>query len=170
MRWLLLLLALPLAPAKAVQAQLPLFVGGLAGGAFNTDDNLPGGSGGGFTFQTNIGLRLPRVAFGGEYGEHRTGGDFKTRVFGAFVRLPSAGNGPVRLYLTAGLGAYQVTPTSGASSTTAGGSLGPGADLTLIPRRLGFVVEARFHSTFDRLPRINRQQFIAILGGLELRL
>lgn len=169
MRWLVLPVLLSFS-ATVVQAQLPLFATGLAGGAFFTDDNLPGGGGGGFAFQTDLGLRYPRVAFGGEFGEYRTGGDFKTRVFGGFIRLPSAGNGPVHLYFAAGLGAYQALPSTGGSRTTAGGSLGPGADITLVPHRLGLLIEARFHSTFDRLSGINRQQFLALLGGIELRL
>jgi hypothetical protein len=170
MRWLALLVLLPMAPIQPVRAQVPLFVSGLAGGAFTTDDDAPSGAGGGFAFQVDVGLRLRRVAVGGELGQHSTARNLKAKLFGGFVRLPSLASGPVRLYFVAGLGAYRLSPSGGGTSTTVGGSLGPGVAIALQNTRLGILLEVRFHATFDHLPRLNRQQFIAALGGLELRL
>jgi len=99
------------------------------------------------------------------------GGDFKSNVYGGFVRFPSLiGEGPVQVYLVAGLGNYRFDPSSGRGSSTVGGSLGPGVNIRLrgSPVAVGF--EARFHSTFDRLARINNQQFLSVVGGLELGL
>ncbi len=154
---------------SAATAQVPLVVAGFAGVAFPTDASTPGETSGGFSFQTEVGLRLHRATFGAEFGQHKIGGDAKTRVFGGFARLPSIfGDGPVQLYLVASLGAYQFDPSAGKSSTTAGGSLGPGVTIRIRNAPVAFDVEARFHSTFDKLPRINNQQFISVLGGLEL--
>ena len=166
--WVLLGL-LSLTPG-GLNAQVPLIVAGYAGAAFNTDENTPNEGGGGFSYQTQIGLRLRQVSFGGEFGQHSTGGDFKTRVFGGFTRFPSfLGDGPVQIYLTLGLGAYQFSPSRARSSTTLGGSLGPGVNFGLRRTPVAFNLEARFHSTFDRLPTINNQQFISAIGGIELR-
>jgi hypothetical protein len=166
----LLLLALSLTPGGLV-AQLPLMAAGFAGAAVNTDENSPGGGSGGFSFQTELGVRLPRVTFGAELSQHQTGGDLKSRVYGGFVRLPSfLGEGPVTIYLVAGLGNYRFDPSAGKGSSTVGGSLGPGVSFRLGEVPLAVNLEARFHSTFEKLPRINNQQFVSVLGGLELRL
>jgi hypothetical protein len=167
----LLLAALEMGQPTRAEAQLPVFLAGYAGAAFTTNDNSPGENGGGFSFQTEVGIRLARVSFGAEFGQHTTGGDFKSKVYGGFVRLPSLiGEGPVQVYLVAGLGNYRFDPSGGKGSSTVGGSLGPGVSLRLrgSPVALGF--EARFHSTFERLPSINNQQFISVVGGLELGL
>jgi hypothetical protein len=165
----LLLAALAAGLPVRAAAQLPLFVSGYAGAAFNTDDNSPGESSGGFAFQTDVGIRLARVGFGAEFGQHNTGGDLKSKVYGGFVRLPSfMGEGPVQLYLVAGLGFYRFDPSAGKGSSTVGGSLGPGVTFRLRGTPVAVGLEARFHSTFDKLPRINNQQFVSVLGGLDL--
>jgi hypothetical protein len=167
--WALALLLVGLLPA-GLAAQLPVFVSGTAGGAFNTDENTPGGTSGGFAYQTQLGLRLAHVAFGGEYASYSTGADVTSRVFGGFVRFPSyLGDSPTQIYLALGLGVYRFSPSAGKGSTTAGGSLGPGVSIGLRNVPVAFVAEVRFHSTFDKLPRINNQQYIAVLGGAELR-
>jgi hypothetical protein len=163
-------LALLVLPAK-LAGQVPLMVAGFAGGAFNTDQNTPGEGSGGFSFQAEAGVRLRHLSVGGEYAQHKTGGDFKTRVYGGFLRVPSyLGESPIQIYLVLGLGAYQFSPAGSKSSTTVGGSLGPGVSFPLGRTPFAFDVEARFHSTFDQLPRINSQQFFSATGGLELRL
>ena len=169
-RWRVILGLLLFVVPSGLQGQVPLFVTGFAGAAFNTDENTPSEGGGGFSYQTEVGLRFRHVSFGGEFGQHSTGGDFKTRVFGGFARFPSyLGDGPVQIYLALGLGAYRFSPSGGKSSTTVGGSLGPGVSFGLRGSPVAFNLEARFHSTFDRLPTINHQQFVSALGGVELR-
>jgi hypothetical protein len=169
MRWLpLLLVALAVRPAPA-SAQVPIAVSGFAGGAFPTDDSSPGDRGGGFAFQTRVGLHYSRVAFGGEFGQYTTTSALKARVYGGFVRFSSLSSGVAQLYLVVGLGAYRFSPSTGSSSTVLGGSLGPGVSLALGDSPARILMEARFHSTFDQLRSLNRQQYVAVLGGLELR-
>lgn len=166
------LFALPLfllLPAR-LSAQLPIMIGGFAGVAFPTDENTPGEASGGFSFQAEAGVRFRHASFGAEFGQHKIGDNAKTRVYGGFGRLPSfIGEGPVQIYLVIGLGAYQFVPTGGKTSTTAGGSLGPGVSFPFRGTPLAVDIEVRFHSTFDQLPRINNQQFISAIGGIELR-
>jgi hypothetical protein len=155
----------------AGRAQLPLFVAGFAGGAFDTDDNGAGGGSGGFAYQTDVGVRLPRVSFGAEFGQHNTGGDLKSKVYGGFVRLAAlVVEGPVQVYLVAGIANYRFSPSGGRSSSTVGGSVGPGVTFRLRGTPAAVGLEARYHSTFDQLPRINNQQFVSVLGGLQLSL
>jgi hypothetical protein len=166
---LLAVLAVLALPA-GLSAQLPLVVAGFAGVAFPTDQNTPGESSGGFSFQGDIGVRLRHLSVGAEYGQHKTGNNSKSEVFGGFLRLPSyVGEGPVQIYLVMGLGAYRFDPSGGKSRTTAGGSLGPGVSFGVRDTPVAFDIEVRFHSTFDQLPRINSQQFISAIAGLELR-
>jgi hypothetical protein len=165
------LTAVLLTTPAAIRAQGPLFVAAFAGGAFNTNDNSPAGNSGGFAYQTDIGLRLARVGFGAEVAQHNTGRDLKSKVYGGFVRLPSLiGQGPVRVYLIAGLGYYRFNPAGGKGSSTVGGSLGPGVSFGLRGIPLAVNLEARFHATFEKLPRLNNQQFVSVLAGLELDL
>lgn len=167
--WYLVLALLLLAP-MGLAAQLPIFVTGTAGGAFNTDENTPEGTGGGFAWLAQAGLRLAHVSLGGEYATYRTGRGAKTKVFGGFARFPTnLGESTIQLYLTVGLGVYQFSPSNAKSSSTAGGSIGPGVSLGLPSTPLAFMAEVRFHSTFDKLPRINSQQYLGVLGGVELR-
>jgi hypothetical protein len=167
-RVMLVLLVVP-GPAP-LGAQLPVIVNGFAGAAFNTEANTPSEGGGGFSWQGEIGLRYRHFSVGGELSQHSTGGTAKTRVVGAYARFPSyLGDGPVQIYLALGLGAYQFLPSRGDSRTTLGGSLGPGVSFGFRGTPLALNLEARFHSTFDRLPTINTQQFISALAGLELR-
>jgi len=166
---LLLTLAVLVIPA-GLPAQLPLMAAGFGGASFNTNENSPGGGSGGFSFQTELGIRLPRVTFGAEFSQHKTGGDLKSKVYGGFVRLPSfLGEGPVHVYLVVGLGTYRFDPSGGKGSSTIGGSLGPGVSFGLHEVPLAVNLEGRFHSTFENLPRINNQQFVSVLGGLDLR-
>lgn len=164
-----LVLLLVSGPAE-LGAQLPVILNGFAGAAFNTDANTPSEGNGGFSWQGEVGLRFRHFSVGGEFSQHSIGGDFKTRVLGAYARFPSyLGDGPVQIYLALGLGAYQFLPSGGKSRTTMGGSLGPGVSFGFRGTPVALNLEARFHSTFDRLPTINSQQFISALGGLELR-
>lgn len=166
---LVAVIALLSLPAR-LAAQLPVVVAGFVGVAFPTDENTPNEGNGGFSFQTDVGLRLHHFSIGGEFGQHKTGSNSKTKVYGGFLRLPSyIGEGSVQIYLVMGLGAYQFAPSGGKSSTTLGGSLGPGVSFALRGTPIAVDVEVRFHSTFDQLPRINNQQFISAIGGLELR-
>jgi hypothetical protein len=167
----LALTAVLLTTPTLARAQVPLFVAGFAGGAFNTNDNSPVGNSGGFAYQIDIGVRLARVAFGAEFAQHNTGHDLKSTVYGGFVRLPSfIGQGRVRVYLIAGLGNYRFNPAGGQGSSTVGGSLGPGVSFGLRGTPLAVNLEARFHATFEKLPRLNNQQFVSVLAGLELGL
>lgn len=168
-RWLPILAALAL--PVGLSAQIPVMLAGFGGVAFPTDENTPGESNGGFSFQGDVGLRLRHISLGAEYGQHKTGNNSKSEILGGFLRLPSyIGEGSVQVYLVMGLGAYRFDPSGGKSSTTVGGSLGPGVSFGLRNTSLAVDVEARFHSTFDQLPRINSQQFISAIVGLELRL
>lgn len=165
-----LLLLLTLALPVTVRAQVPIFLAGQAGGAFTTDENTPNGTGSGFAWLGQAGLRFARVSFGGEYASYKTGGGAKSKVYGGFARFPSyLGESATQLYLVLGLGAYQFSPTVGQGSTTAGGSLGPGVRFGFRGSPLAVLAEVRFHSTFEKLPRINNQQFIAATGGIEVR-
>jgi hypothetical protein len=167
--WPLVVVLLVLAPAGAV-AQLPVFVSGAAGGAFTTDENTPEGTSSGFAWQGQAGLRLAHIAFGGEVASYNTGSHSKSKIYGGFVRFPTyLGASRSQIYLTIGLGAYQFDPDGASSSTTVGGSIGPGVSLALGSLPFAVMAEARFHSTFDKLPRINSQQYLGVIGGLEFR-
>ncbi|HWA59042.1 MAG TPA: hypothetical protein VG692_17440 [Gemmatimonadales bacterium] len=156
-------------PASAL-AQLPGFVAGFGGGTFNTETNAPEGTSGGFAYQAQAGVRLAHVHFGAEFGSYTTARNAKSQIFGAFARFPSyIGQSEAQIFLGIGLGVYRFDPISGKHSTTAGGSIGPGVSIGLKGVPLAVLAEVRFHSTFDKLPRINGQEFIAALGGLELR-
>lgn len=165
-----LLFLLAFAVPNSVRAQVPIFLAGQAGGAFTTDENSPNGTGSGFAWQGQAGVSFSQVSVGGEYAAYKTGGGAKSRVYGGFARFPSyIGHSNTQLYLAIGLGAYQFTPTAGKDRTTAGGSLGPGVRVGFRGSPLAILAEVRFHSTFDKLPRINNQQFLAATGGLEFR-
>ncbi|MFN8652818.1 MAG: hypothetical protein U0133_13015 [Gemmatimonadales bacterium] len=171
LRRLSLLLSLAFAAPVAATAQVPVFVAGQAGGAFTTDENTPNGTGSGFAWLGAAGVAFEHLSVGGEYAAYKTGGGGKSEVVGGFARLPTyIGNSPSQLYLVIGLGAYRFRPPTGKASTTAGGSLGPGIRVAFRGSPVAILAEVRFHSTFDKLPRINSQQFIGLTGGLELRL
>lgn len=153
--------------AAPVAAQLQGFVNGAGGVALAINDDLAGGSGASWAVQGEAGVNLSRVVLGGEVAQFKTANDRKVKVFGAFFRVSSFGNGMVRPYLVTGLGAYR-TSAAGDSRTSVGGSVGPGALFRVRGTPLSFLLEARFHTTFDRQPGLNTQQFLAILGGAEL--
>lgn len=166
----MLLLGLTLAPARLLaQGRVPLFVAGLGGGSFTTGDAGPAGSGGGFAYQAEVGLRLSGAGFGAEYSHYDTGSDRKTNVYGGFLRISSFGSGAIRPYLVLGLGSYRFNPATGRSSTF-GGSVGPGAIYRPLGSRIGLLLEARFHTTFDHLSGVNSQEFLSVVGGLEFGL
>jgi hypothetical protein len=154
--------------AGPAQAQSRGFVNGAGGAAVSINDDLPGGSGAGWAAQGQAGLSLSRVMLGGEVGQFKTARDRKVKVFGGFIRVSSFGAGAVRPYLVTGLGAYRYS-IAGESRTSVGASVGPGALFRIHGTPLSFLLEARFHTTFDRHPGLTTQQFLAILAGAEVR-
>lgn len=171
MRWSggLLVAALGVALASPAQGQLRGFVNGAGGTSISTSDDLPEGNGAGFAAQGEVGVWLSRIGIGAEVGQHQTGSDRKVKIFGAFLRLPSFTTGTVRPYLVTGIGGYRFSVADAGSRTSVGASVGPGALFRLRGSPLSFLLEARFHATFDRQPGLNSQQFFAVLGGAELR-
>ncbi len=154
--------------AGPAQAQERGFVSGTGGAAISINDDLPEGSGAGWAVQGQAGLALARVMLGGEVSQFKTASDRKVKVFGAFLRVSSLGTGAVRPYLVTGLGAYRYS-VADASRTSVGASAGPGALFQVRGTPLSILLEARFHTTFDRQPGRNTQQFLAVLAGAEVR-
>jgi hypothetical protein len=154
--------------ARPAQAQVRGFVNGAGGAAISINDDLPEGSGASWAVQGQAGLTLSRVMLGGEAGQFKTASNRKVKVFGAFLRVSSFGSGMVRPYLVTGLGAYRYA-VADESRTSVGASVGPGALFRVRGTPLSFLLEARFHTTFDRQPGLNTQQFLAILAGAEVR-
>ncbi len=149
-------------------AQVRGFVNAAGGAAIAINDDLSQGTGAGWAVQSEIGLNLSRVMLGGEVAQFKTARDRKVKVFGAFFRVASFGSSRIRPYLVTGLGAYRYS-AGGDSRTSVGGSVGPGAPFHLRDTPFSFLLEARFHTTFDRQPGLNTQQFLAIMAGGELR-
>ncbi|HWA15666.1 MAG TPA: hypothetical protein VG817_04480 [Gemmatimonadales bacterium] len=169
MRGLLVLAGLVAAglAASPAEAQLEGFVNGAGGIAVGINDDLAHGSGASWAVQGQAGLNLSRFVVGGELAQFQPTTDRKVKVFGAFFRIAAFADRPVRPYLVTGLGAYRYS-AAGDSRTSIGGSVGPGALFQLRGSPLSFLLEARFHTTFDRQPGLNTQQFLAILAGAEL--
>lgn len=160
------LLSLAAAPAAA---QLRGFVNSAAGIAVPIGDDLPeGGSGAGFAVQGEVGLWVGRVGLAAEVAQHSIGRDRKVKLFGGAIRIPSFATGPVRPYLVTGLAAYRTSVTDAGSRTSLGGSVGPGALFRVRGTPLSILLEARFHTTFDRQPGLSTQQFLGVMGGAEL--
>ncbi len=155
-------------PAGAA-AQLPLVATGMAGVSFDIDDRDPV-SGGGFSFLSEVGLAYPRIEFGAEVGQHRLGNDRKAGQYGAFIRFTAPASRRAVPYLVAGLAQYRYTPAGSGSTHALGGSLGPGVRLGLDQGHLALVLEARFHTSFERARVISSQDFIAVSAGLRLAL
>jgi hypothetical protein len=162
----LLLLALLPAPARG---QANVVAEGLVGVGVSLSEVGPG-AGGGFSGLGAVGVSLRRVTLGGEVGEYVLGYDRKVRVFGGFVRFVAPGSGPVQPYLSLGGGAYRYTPAPGGGSTVLGGSVGVGARFRIGAPRVGLLLEARLHSDLDGVARVSTQEFLAIMGGVQLRL
>ncbi len=165
---LLPLLILLAVPARA-SGQSRLFVAGLAGAGFSLNDVGPG-SGGGFGGQGAIGVGLRGVALGGEVAEHSLGYDRKVRILGGFVRFSAFGAGPVQPYLALGVGAYRYAPVSGGGTTSLGGSIGPGAVFHLGVPRISLLLEARLHTDLDGVAQVSTQEFLSVLGGVQVGL
>jgi hypothetical protein len=169
----------PLRPALAVvffavlaprlEAQVPLFVTGSGGASFDVDDRDPQ-TGGGLGFLAGIGVRLPRIAFGAEFGQHSLGQDRKAKQYGAFLRAPALSGGRVRPYLVAGVADYRYSPAVGNRTSALGGSIGPGLMFSLLSNQASVVLEARYHASFDRIGTISSQEFVSITLGLDLGL
>jgi hypothetical protein len=155
--------------APPIHAQVPLFVAGFAGAAFDVGSDAPN-AGGGFGYQGEVGARLGGLVLAGEYGHFVTGQDHKAQLFGAVVRLPAVSTGAVRPYLIAGLGEYKYAPVIGGKSRALGGSAGLGAFFTFGSERVGGLLEARFHSAFTGLGSLSSREFAAVLAGLQIGL
>lgn len=163
-----LLVLLPLLVVSGLRAQVPLFVSGAGGLSIDVgDDSRTSGTGAGIGWQAEVGVRLKRAEFGGEVGDHRLGNDRKARTYGGFLRIPAGELARFRPYVVLAVGAYQYSPAPGGNSTHLGGSGGPGARF-LLGNRAGFLLEARFHTTFDKVTSIQAQDFIAVLAGLDV--
>ncbi len=162
---LLLLLAVPAMAA----AQSRLFVAGLVGAGFSLNDIGPG-TGGGFGGQGALGVVLRGVALGGEVAEHSLGYDRKVRILGGFVRFSTFGTGPVQPYLALGVGAHRYAPASGGGTTSLGGSIGPGALFRLRVPRVSLLLEARLHTDLNGVAQVSTQEFLSVLGGVQVGL
>lgn len=171
MRWWngVLVALLSLVLVTPAEAQLRGFINAAGGVAVSTNDDLPGGGGAGAAVQGEAGIWLARVGLGAEVAQHRTGSDRKVKLVGAFLRVPSFTGGLVRPYLVTGLGAYRFSVAGAGSRTSVGASVGPGALFRLRGTPLSFLLEARFHATFQSQGGLNNQQFFGILGGAEFR-
>jgi len=155
--------------ARPAHAQLPLFIAGFAGAAFDIGGDTPN-SGGGFGYQGQIGARVGRVVLAGEYGHHAMGQNRKAQAFGAVVRLPAVSTGAVRPYFVAGIAEYKYAPVIGGKSRALGGSAGLGAFFTFRSERVGALLEARYHSAFTGLGSLSSRDFTAVLAGLQIGL
>ncbi len=163
-----LVIMLPLAPLPAA-GQVPVVVTGAAGATFDIDDRDPE-SGGGFSVLTGIGLRLSRLTIGAEFGRHSVGNDRKARQYGAFVRLPARTSGRVRPYFVLGLADYRYSPAFGGKTHAIGGSVGPGVLLSVASSHVHLLLEARFHTSFDRIGTISSQEYLGITAGVGFSL
>ena len=166
----LVVLALLLAAfAGGLGAQVPLVVHGLGGIAVDIDDQ-DAASGAGFSLLTGVGIRLRTLEFGGEFGHQSLGDDRKAKQYGGWLRVFAPGRGGLRAYLVAGIANYRYSPATGSRSQAMGGSIGPGLLLRLGDPRAALLLEARFHSGFDRLGVIASQEFLTVSAGLRLGL
>lgn len=152
--------------APGLSAQVPLFVSGAGGLSIDVgDDNRASGAGVGW--QGQVGVRLKGAEFGGEIADHRLGDDRKARVYGGFLRIPAGELASFRPYIVLAVGAYRFSPAPTGNATHLGGSGGPGARF-LLGNHAAFLIEARFHTTFSKVPSVTTQDFVAILAGVDL--
>ncbi|MEO8139150.1 MAG: hypothetical protein ABI742_05865 [Gemmatimonadota bacterium] len=160
-------LILPFLVARQATAQLPIFAAGFAGAGFDVGTTSPN-SGGGFSYQAEIGLRFRRLTIGGEFGQHDIGGDRKARLIGAFVRLGATTTGQVRPYLVLGFGDYRYSPSAAGKTRALGGNAGLGVLFPIGGNRAGVLLEARYHSAFDGVGSISSREFASVVAGLQL--
>lgn len=154
-------------PARPVAGQVAVVVTGAAGASFDIDDRDPE-TGGGFSFLTGVGLRVSRISFGAEFGQHAVGQDRKAKQYGAFVRLPATSGGRVEPYFILGVADYRYSPSAGGKTRSLGGSVGPGVFLNVASSPVHVLFEARFHTSFDRISTISSQDYVAVSAGLGL--
>jgi hypothetical protein len=154
--------------ARVAAAQVPVFLVGSAGGAFDVGERDPMG-GGGLAFQTGLGLRFNRVALGGEFGQHALGAARKARQYGAFLRLAATAGRRVEPYLVLGVAVYRFSFGTGSGPRSLGAGVGPGVTFVLLDPAMRVLLEGRFHSSLDRLGTIASQEFVSVVLGLELR-
>lgn len=163
---LVVLLCAATAPL-ALRAQVQFVAHGLGSVSVDVDDQ-DATSGAGFGFMAGAGIRLRNLEFGGEYGQHGLGDDRKAKQYGGWIRVFATGQSRVRLFLVAGIADYRYSPASGSRSHSVGGSIGPGVIIPLGSPRTSLLLEARFHSGFDRLGVISSQEFLSISAGVRL--
>lgn len=168
-RALALFLLLVAAGARPLSAQLPLFVAGFGGAAFDIGSDAPN-NGGGFGYQAQLGARIGRIVVAGEYGHHTMGQDRKAQLFGVMIRLPAITTGAVRPYFVAGFAEYKYAPVLAGKRTSLGGSAGIGAFFTFGSERIGALLEARYHSAFTGLGSLSSREFAGVVAGLQIGL
>jgi hypothetical protein len=169
MRRVVLLAVLLSLTATPAAAQWRGFVNSAVGLAVPVGDDLPeGGGGAGFAVQGEVGLWVSRVGLAAEVAQHHIGRERKVKVYGAVIRIPSFTAGRIQPYLVTGLAAYRTSVTDAGSRTSVGGSVGPGALFRIRDTPLRILLEARFHTTFDRQPGLSTQQFLGMMAGAEL--
>lgn len=167
---LVLAVALCGAITSPLAAQARPFLAGAAGVGLDLNDQ-DGQGGADFGASAILGVRLATVSFGGEWAEISYGGDRKARVLGGFLRAHAFAGPQVAPYLVLGLGGYRFTPSGGGTSTAVGGSFGPGALFRLGERgRVRLLLEARFHTTFEKYANLTRQEFLSAMAGLQFGL
>jgi hypothetical protein len=153
--------------ARPGLGQVAVIATGAAGASFDIDDRDPE-TGGGFSFLTGFGLRLSRVSFGAEFGQHAVGQDRKAKQYGVFVRLPATTGGRAEPYFVLGVADYRYSPAAGGKTHSLGGSVGPGVFVNVARSPVRVLFEARFHTSFDRISTISSQDYVAISAGLGL--
>lgn len=76
----------------------------------------------------------------------------------------------MRPFFIAGVADYRYSPAPSRKSRALGASVGPGLIVTLVPARATVVLQARFHSSFDRVAAVSSQEFVSVMLGLEFGL
>jgi hypothetical protein len=153
--------------ARPVQGQVPLFVAGMAGAAFDAGQASPS-SGGGFAYLAQLGVRLGHLLPGAEFARYQMGGGRSARFLGVFARLPATTTGPARPYFVVGLGDYRYSPHSSGKARAFGGNAGLGVSFPVAGNRAGLMLEARFHSAFDGVGSISAREFASVEAGVHL--
>ena len=155
--------------AGPAAAQVPVFVNGSIGGSYDIDDRDPL-TGGGFAYLVGVGLRFRQLAVGAEFGQQSLGGGRKAKQYGAVARFSAGSSGPVRPYFVVGVSDYRYSPAANGNRSAVGGSVGPGVAFALASWRVSALLEARFHSSFDRIAAVSSQEFLSVMVGLQFGL
>jgi len=126
-------------------------------------------TGAGLGWQGQVGARMHAIELGGELSHHHLGGSRRVLVYGGFARIPAGELDRFHPYIVLALEAYRFSPVPHGTGSHLGGSGGPGARFVM-GARSAILLEARFHTTFSKVPSISTQDFLSVLAGLDLSL